>query len=142
MNDSRVEEGVRGYLRINRFNKYMLLVLIFAIWGSYLWGYTDIKETAGLYFIGVIINAVLLKMALSSLKRESNSIGFSAENSSIFEIMQKSTADLQNGSPEQRMEFRKMNPSFCARLDATGSMFMYIFIMSGFWVYFLIRAIV
>lgn len=142
MNNNREEERVRGYLKINRLNKNMLTILNLAILGAYLWGYTNIKETASLFFISLIINAIFLKMAVSHVKREAISTGYSATTSSIFEIMNKITVDLQRGSPVERMDFRKKNSVLCSRLDATGSMTIYLIVIAIFWIYFVVRAIV
>lgn len=140
MNDSRVEVEARGYLRINTFNKLMLFVLNAAILSSYLMGYTNKVETCGLFFIGLLINATLLKMAVTHVKSDAVNTGYVQTGSTAFDILNKFSEDLRNGTPHERMEYRKKNSLLAARLDATATLIVAFGITFIFWVVFVIKA--
>ncbi len=140
MSGNRVEVEARGYLRTNKINKILLLIMNLAIWGSYLWGSTNALETAGLFFISVIINVVFLKMAINHVKRDALSTGYSSKENSIFDILSKFSEDIK-GSPEERMEYRRKHALLAARLDATATMIASLVLTLVFWLIFAIKVI-
>lgn len=140
MSDNRAEVEARGYLKINRINKVLLLVMNLAIWVSCLLGYTSDRETAGLFFSSALINAVLLKMAITHVKDDAVATGYSSKDSSIFDVLSKFSEDIK-GSPEERIEYRKKHALLAARLDATATLITTLALSVIFWLIFAIKAI-
>ena len=140
MSENRVGVEARGYLRTNKLNKFLLLILNLATWGSYLCGYTGDLETAGLFSISLVINVIFLKMAITHVKRDALATGYCSKGDSIFDILSKFSEDIK-GSPKERVEYRKKHELLSARLDATATMIALLVFTLIFWLIFAIKVI-
>lgn len=141
MSENRAGEQARGYLRINRFNKYSLLGLNLAIWSTFLLGYIGDLEAAGLFSISIAIHAAMLKMTVTQVKRESQESGYTKKESSFFEILNKFSNDLSKGTLEDRVAFRKSHEVLSARLDATATLIALLASTLIFWGFLAIKII-
>lgn len=140
MSNVVTEVEVSKYLKITKFNRLALLILNLAILASSIWGYTSDAETAGLFFISIIIYSLFLKMATNHVKHDAITTGYISKGSSIFDILNKFSEDIK-GSPEERMEYRKKHSLLSARLDATATLTAWLSLTVVFWLIFIIKAL-